>query len=95
MPEIQFFEDFDERGKKQKFSALSWYNKKGDAAIEMPADMGKWLSKTLSDMSIHKGNMMNFSDFKASFEKSDLNNFDAFMDSALFSKLREWGLLVL
>ena len=95
MPEIQFFEDLDESGKKQQFSALSWYNKKGDAAVEMPADMGKWLRETLAEMSTNKGTMMNFSDFKSSFEKSGLKNFDAFMDSALFSKLRDWGLLVL
>ena len=95
MPEIQFFEDLDESGKKQNFSALSWYNKKGDAAVEMPADMGKWLSETLSEMSTDKGTMMNFSDFKSSFEKSGLKNFDAFLHSELFEKLREWWLLVL
>lgn len=94
-PEIQFFEEKDEKGRKQQFAALSWYNKKGDAGIEMPADLGTWLHQLLGTIASDKGQMMLFSDFKNSFEKAGLKNFEALISSDLWWRLREWGLLLL
>lgn len=93
-PEIQFFEDLDEKGKKQQFAALSWYSKKGDAVVEMPAEMGDWMQQMLSGISTDKGSMISFVDFKDSFDKAGLKNFDAFVNSDLWWRLREWGLLL-
>jgi len=94
-PEIQFFEEKDEKGRKQQFAALSWYNKKGDAGIEMPADLGTWLHQLLGTIASDKGQMILFSELKSNFEKTGLKNFDAFINSDLWWRLREWGLLIL
>lgn len=94
-PEIQYFEEKDAKGRKLEFAALSWYNKKGDAGIEMPADLGTWLYQELCGIASENGKMINFSEFKDSFEKAGQENFGAFLNSDLWWRLREWGLLLM
>jgi hypothetical protein len=94
-PEIQYFEEKDAKGRKLEFAALSWYNKKGDAGIEMPADLGTWLYQELCGIASENGKMINFSEFKDSFEKAGQENFGAFLHSDLWWRLREWGLLLM
>jgi hypothetical protein len=94
-PEIQFFEDLNEKGKKQKFAALMFYGKKEEASIELAADVGEWLHGILCSISNDKGQTLGFTEFKASFEQAGLKDFDLYTDSDLWYRLRELGLLLL
>jgi hypothetical protein len=93
-PEIHYFSEIDKKGKSHDFTALIFYNKKTDASIELAADMGKWLFELIVK-TIENPKTFTISNLKDDFEKQDYKEFDKFINSDLFYKLRENGLLLL
>ena len=93
-PEIHYFSERDKKGKSHDFAALIFYNKKTDASIELAADIGKWLFELIVK-TIENPKAFTISNLKDDFEKQDYKEFDKFINSDLFYKLRENGLLLL
>lgn len=95
LPEIERFEERGPKGKLEQFAALTFYDKKGEWALEMAMPLGEWLAGALAEISVKNGKIQSLKEWKASFSAAGLNDFEDLLDSDLWEKLREGGLLVL
>jgi hypothetical protein len=94
-PEIEFFSEKGKNGVTEEYAALTFAHKSGEFSVEMPAKLGKWLQEALESCAAEKGKMLLYSDFKNNFKTEGLEDFTSFINSGLWKKLTEMGLLIL
>lgn len=95
LPVCSFFEK--RKGKKIiEIAELHFYTKKGEWTLKVDAALGEWLYSILEAADINSdAPVLGFNELKASFETANLGDFDTFLASADWLKLRQKGLLVL
>ena len=73
---------------------LTFHNKTQSYDISLNAEEGKWLVKTLEEISVHTNNKTTFSQLKSDFEQQ-FDDFELFWYSKPIMTMRQFGLLTL
>ena len=88
---------FTKKKKNQTFemAELTFFNKKGNLAIQLPQIDGKWLSGQIPGLSVSSNQTTTFAELGKSFEVETGSDFVLFWNSTSMKHLRENGLLML
>ncbi|CAN5573907.1 radical SAM protein [soil metagenome] len=93
LPSLDVFEL--QKGRKVvEMAELEFYSKQGQWLLETPVALGQWLMDVLPKLTISANEPYSFAQLKADYQVHDNGNFDAFMQSPVWTKLREHGLLI-
>ncbi len=82
--------EFQKKGKTVVRAKLVFHNLKEDFILKGSVAMSQWIIDILSDSSVQT-----LSEWKTSFEQSDLGDFEFFLESQNWLSLRDQGLLLL
>ncbi|GAB3794542.1 radical SAM protein [Spirosoma humi] len=93
LPTLEIFE-LQQGRTVVELAELEFYSKQGQWLLEAPVPVGQWLMDSLPRLLIGPHEPCSLADLKASFETAGPGNFDAFIQSAVWGKLREQGLLI-
>ena len=77
-----------------EMAELEFYSKQGQWLLEAPLPVGQWLLDTLPELMVSAHEPCSLSNLKSNFETAGLGNFDGFLESPVWLKLRENGLLI-
>ena len=88
---------FTKKKKNQTYemAELTFFNKKGNLAIQLPQEEGKWLFEQLPELSVSSNPSITFAELNKSFEEHTGSDFILFWNSTSMNHLRENGLLML
>lgn len=88
---------FTKKKKNQTFemAELTFFNKKGNLAIQLPKEEGRWLFEQIPVLSVSSNQSITFADLGKSFEEQTGSDFILFWNSTNMKHLRENGLLML
>ena len=75
-------------------SSLHFSTKRDDIEIKMNENLGMWLVKTLSTISITPSKTTTFDFFKNDFMRHNLGDFTVFWNSFTIAQLRDNGLII-
>jgi hypothetical protein len=92
-PQTEIFTK-SKKGNSWEMMKLTFHNKTQSYDITVNAEEGKWLVKTLEEISVHTNNKTTFSQLKSDFEKQ-FDDFELFWFSKPIQVLRNTSLLVL
>lgn len=92
-PQTEIFTK-SKKGNSWEMMKLTFHNKTQSYDISLNAEEGKWLVKTLEEISVHTNNKTTFSQLKLDFEKQ-FDDFELFWFSKPVQVLRNTSLLVL
>ena len=92
-PQTEIFTK-SKKGNSWEMMKLTFHNKTQTFDISVNAEEGKWLVKTLEEISVHTNNKTTFSQLKSDFEE-ELDDFELFWFSKQIIILRQFGLLAL
>jgi hypothetical protein len=88
---------FTKKKKNQTFemAELTFFNKKGSLAVQLPQKEGKWLFEQIPILSLSSNLSTSFAELGKSFEQQTESDFILFWNSTSMKHLRENGLLML
>lgn len=93
LPSMDVFEL--QKGRKViEMAELEFYSKQGQWLLETPVALGQWLMDVLPKLTISANEPYSFAQLKADYQVHHHGDFDAFMQSPVWTKLREHGLLI-
>jgi hypothetical protein len=92
-PQTEIFTK-SKKGNSWEMMKLTFHNKTQSYDISLNAEEGKWLVKTLEEISVHTNNKTTFSQLKSDFEQQ-FDDFELFWFSKPVQVLRNTSLLVL
>lgn len=93
LPSMEVFEL--QKGRKiVEMAELEFYSKQGQWLLETPVALGQWLMDVLPKLTISANEPYSFAQLKADYQAHHHGNFDTFMQSPVWAKLREHGLLI-
>ena len=92
-PQTEIFTK-SKKGNSWEMMKLTFHNKTQSYDISLNAKEGKWLVKTLEEISVHTNNKTTFSQLKSDFEQQ-FDDFELFWFSKPIQVLRNTSLLVL
>jgi hypothetical protein len=80
---------------KKQWAVLTFYQKKETLVIETPVQLGQWIAEWIPQINIMAAQIHLYSHIKENFEKTNLGNFERFLQSSIGQQLKDNGLLVL
>lgn len=92
-PEVRYYERM-KKGKVVSAAELVFHNKKYDLSLKVSQELGKWLSDTMTFISVHNIEQYKLQQIKETYEAAKLGDFQTFWNSQTVVELRENGLLV-
>ena len=82
------------KGKSWEMMKMYFHNKTQTFEITLNSDEGKWLTATLEQLSVYKGNKITYAELKSNFEQN-FQDFELFWYAKSMNTLRKFGLLTL
>ncbi len=73
---------------------LEFYSKQGQWLLEATVPVGQWLMDTLPKLIIGSHEPCSLAQLKTDYERDGLGAFDSFLQSPVWTQLRENGLLI-
>jgi hypothetical protein len=94
MPDFEFFEA--KKGKETvHMCALEFYDKQKDWQLVLKAEEADWIMANMPKLMIGAHALLQYGEWKKSYEAMGLKDFDTFMQTKAMKLLRENGLLIL
>ncbi len=93
LPSMEVFE-LQQGRKVVDMAELEFYSKQGHWLLEAPVSLAQWLMDVLPKLMIGQHEPCSLAQLKVAYEASEAGNFETLLQSNVWAKLREHGLLI-